>query len=181
MKKPIITLGIVLGLLTSGLAQAQVPDRPRSALEVGPDADIWFLQYNFRPDPNSEFMVGVVYLNTAIAHLIPYPGVEQIYAVEAGYRYFLIAGLHAEVTVLPQLVDCWEQGAGTRTVGWGLATEVRAGYQFDFVTFGQPWYLNLQWFAGYHWVNPKPAAFQQVDGGSFYTSPVPMFLFGFRF
>ncbi len=163
-------------------ANAQDAAKPQSrwALEFGPDIDIYFLQAALRASPRDELVLGAIYMNTAIAGLIPYPGEEQIYAFELGWRHFFWKGLHAEILLLPEWVVSREIGAGSPSAGFDLVPELRAGWQFNFKSWGVQWYLTLQWFAGYRLLNPKPASFKAVDGGSFYTSPIPMFLFGLR-
>jgi len=62
-----------------------------------------------------------------------------------------------------------------------VSYEIRLGYLFNFDIFDVPFYVNCQWFCGYYLYNPKPQSFVEVDGGSFYISPVPMFLIGIKF
>ncbi len=159
-----------------------------SALEIGPDIDIFFLQYNRKISAVDELVFGIAYQNSEITRMIAYPGSQQLFSLEAAYRRFIWEGFHVEGLILPQYLSCYENVNGKYTHGFGLVVELRLGYQFNFVSWEVPWYLSLQLFAGYRLINPKPQSFIHVDMGSFsadngkfYTAPVPMFLFGFRF
>lgn len=153
----------------------------RYSLEIGPDYDIYFIQFCRKISSRDEIVLGVSYLNSSIGNLLGYPGDEQLYALELGYRRYLWRNLHVEFQILPQYVTCNDTIAQKSYSGFGLASEIRFGYLFNFNIFDVPFYINFQWFCGYYLCNPKPQSFIEVDGGSFYISPVPMFLAGIRF
>ena len=153
----------------------------RYSLEIGPDYDIYFIQFCHKFSSRDEIVLGVFYLNSSIGNLLGYPGDEQLYTLELGYRRYLWRNLHVEFQILPQYVTCNDTIAQKSYSGFGLASEIRFGYLFNFNIFDVPFYINFQWFCGYYLCNPKPQSFIEVDGGSFYISPVPMFLAGIRF
>lgn len=153
----------------------------RYSLEIGPDYDIYFIQFCSKFSSRDEIVLGVSYLNSSIGNLLGYPGDEQLYALELGYRRYLWRNLHVEFQILPQYATCNDTIAQKSYSGLGLASEIRFGYLFNFNIFDVPFYINFQWFCGYYLCNPKPQSFIEVDGGSFYISPVPMFLAGIRF
>jgi len=129
----------------------------------------------------TQIVLGVSYLNSSIGNLLRYPGGEQLYVLELGYRKYLWRNLHLELQILPQYVTCNDTIAQKSYSEFGLASEIRLGYLFNFDIFDVPFYVNCQWFCGYYLYNPKPQSFVEVDGGSFYISPVPMFLIGIKF
>lgn len=153
----------------------------RNSLEIGPDYDIYFIQFCRKFSSRDEIILGGCYLNSSIGNILGYPGDEQLYALELGYRRYLWRNLHLELQVLPQYVTCNDTIAQKSSNGFGLASEIRLGYLFDFNIFDIPFYINFQWFCGYYLYNPKPQSFIEVDGGPFYISPIPMFLVGIRF
>jgi len=153
----------------------------RNSLEIGPDYDIYFIQFCRKFSSHDEIVLGVSYLNSSIGNLLGYPGDEQLYALEFGYRRYLWRNLHIEFQILPQYVTCNDTIVQKSYNGFGLASEIRLGYLFNFNIFDVPFYINFQWFCGYYLCNPKPQSFKEVDGGSCYISPVPMFLVGIRF
>ena len=153
----------------------------RNSLEIGPDYDIYFIQFCRKFSSRDEIVLGVSYLNSSIGNLLGYPGDEQLYALELGYRRYLWRNLHLEFQILPQYVTCNDTIVQKSYNGFGLASEIRLGYLFNFNISEVPFYINFQWFCGYYLCNPKPQSFIEVDGGSFYISPIPMFLVGIRF
>lgn len=165
---------------------AQVNDSVNKAelknfVDVGPMGDIFIVQYGRALSESAEFVVGASYTNPAVLGVIKYPGTEEIYTLELGYRRYLWKNLHGELQLDPQYFICVDTTENKSYKGFGLTTEIRLGYRFDFNIKEVPFFVNLQWFAGYHIVNPKPESFQEVDGGSFYISPIPMFFLGARF
>jgi hypothetical protein len=153
----------------------------RNSLEIGPDYDIYFIQFCRKFSSRDEIVLGLSYLNSSIGNFLGYPGDEQLYALELGYRKYLCKNLHLEFQILPQYVTCYDNIIQKSYDRFGLASEIRLGYLFDFDIFDIPFYINLQWFCGYYLYNPKPQSFVEVDGGPFYISPVPMFLIGIKF
>ena len=153
----------------------------RNSLEIGPDYDIYFIQFCRKFSSRDEIVLGVSYLNSSIGNLLGYPGNEKLYALEFGYRRYLWRNLHMEFQILPQYVTCKDTIVQKSYNGFGLASEIRLGYLFNFNIFDIPFYINFQWFCGYYLCNPKPQSFIEVDGGAFYISPVPMFLLGTKF
>ena len=153
----------------------------RNSLEIGPDYDIYFIQFCRKFSSRDESILGVSYLNSSIGNLLGYPGDEQLYALELGYRKYLWRNLHLEFQILPQYVTCYDNIIQKSYNEFGLASEIRLGYLFNFDIFDIPFYINLQWFCGYYLYNPKPQSFIEVDEGSSYISPVPMFLIGIKF
>lgn len=153
----------------------------RNSLELGPMGDIYMLQYVHKINPNAELVVGGGYLNTAILNLIKYPGINKVTYIEAGYRRYFWRNLNAELQVMPTYVNCNDTIEQKIYKGIGLNAEIRAGYRFEFLIRRMPFFIHLQWFAGYAIVNPKPDSFQAVDGGSFYISPIPIILLGCKF
>lgn len=152
-----------------------------NAIELGPDLDIYFLRFARMVSPKDELAIGAIYHNTDIMDMIAYPGSVEAFALEAGYRRYLWRGLHAEAALLPQYTICRDTAGEELSSGLGVAVEARLGYRFAFRLAGVDWLFNLQFFAGYRLIDPKPASFVEVDGGAFYVSPVPMFMLGFRF
>lgn len=152
-----------------------------NSISIGPMGDIFIVQYGRKISETNELIVGVSYTNPAILNVIQYPGTEQIFTLELGYRRYLWRNLHAEIQIDPQFFNCKDSIENKTYNGFGLTPEIRFGYRFDFKIKKLPLFLNLQWFAGYHIINPKPKSFQDVDGGSFYISPIPMFFLGIRF
>lgn len=54
----------------------------RNSLEIGPDYDIYFIQFCRKFSSRDEIVLGVSYLNSSIGNLLEYPGDEQLYALE---------------------------------------------------------------------------------------------------
>ena len=152
-----------------------------NSINIGPMGDIFILQYSRLFSEKNEFVVGASYTNPAILNIIQYPGTAQIYTLELGYRRYLWRNLHAEFQLDPQYFFCTDTLENKDYNGFGLTPEIRLGYRFDFRIARIPFHLNIQWFAGYHIINPKPKSFQEVDGGSFYISPIPMLFLGVKF
>jgi len=178
-KKVVIAamIACIAGLVSYAETVSDAVPATRS-VEFGPDGDIFFVQYGRALSPSDEIVFGAVYLDSTLLDLLDYPGEERLVALEAGYRRYLLAHLHVEVDILPQYVAYRDDTTESDGGRFGLAGEVRVGYRFDFRLFNAPLFLRLQWFAGYYLANPKPESFIAVDGGSFYTSFVPMFLLG---
>lgn len=177
---------IVLILLNAHITGAQSTESvpisdQKNLLALGPMGDIFIFQYSRNLATNAEFVTGVSYTNPAILNVIRYPGTEQIFTIELGYRKYLWRNLHVEIQIDPQYFDCTDTVEHKAYRGLGLTPELRLGYRFDFRLFHRPLFFNLQWFAGYHLINPKPKSFRDVDGGSGYLSPVPMFFLGIKF
>jgi hypothetical protein len=78
----------------------------------------------------------------------------------------------------PQYFLCYEEVERKDYNDFGLTAEMRFGYKFDFKS---EFFINLQFFGGYHIINPKPDSFKEVDGSSLYLSPIPMFFLGYKF
>lgn len=152
-----------------------------NSIEIGPMGDIYMLQYARKISSKSEIVTGGGYLNTAILDLIKYPGINKVGYIEAGYRRYLWKNLNAEFQFMPSYVSCNDTIEQKITKGFGLTTELRMGYRFEFNIRDIPLFIHLQWFAGYMIINPKPQSFIDVDGGSFYISPIPIILLGFKF
>ncbi|MCK9558957.1 MAG: hypothetical protein PHC43_04975 [Candidatus Marinimicrobia bacterium] len=152
-----------------------------NAIAIGPMGDIFIVQYGRKISKTNELIVGASYTNPEILNVIKYPGTEQILTLELGYRKYLWRNLHAEIQIDPQYFNCKDTIENKTYNGFGLTPEIRLGYRFDFKIKKLPLFINLQWFAGYHLINPKPERFKKVDGGSLYISPIPMFFIGLKF
>ncbi|MBN2280791.1 MAG: hypothetical protein JXQ65_09430 [Candidatus Marinimicrobia bacterium] len=152
-----------------------------NSIDFGPMGDIFIVQYGRKISETNELIVGVSYTNPKILNVIQYPGTEQILTLELGYRKYLWRNLHAEIQIDPQYFNCKDTIKNKTYNGFGLTPEIRYGYRFDFKIKKLPLFINLQWFVGYHLINPKPESFKKVDGGSLYISPIPMFFLGLRF
>lgn len=152
-----------------------------NSINISPMGDIFILQYNRMFAEKNELIIGASYTNPAVLDLIQYPGSEQIFTMELGCRRYLWKNLHAELQIDPQYFICRDTNENKDYNGFGLTPEIRIGYRFEFKVAKVPLCLNLQWFAGYHVVNPKPQSFQDVDGGSLYYSPIPMLFLGLKF
>lgn len=152
-----------------------------NSINIGPMGDIYIIQYGKKICDKNELILGASYTNPAILNVIQYPGKEQIYTMELGFRHYFWKNLHAEIQLDPQYFLCKDTIENKDYNGFGLTPEIRFGYRFDFKIAKIPFHLNIQWFAGYHIINPKPKSFQDVDGGSFYISPIPMFFLGVKF
>ncbi len=150
------------------------------AVELFTLGDIYLVQYERLINGFDALILGAIYQNTKLLPLIDYPGSEQHLALEIGYRRYLWRGLHAEIQINPQYVECFGESGGLLASGFGLVFELRLGYRFDFNLGRLPLLVNLQFFGGWRAVNPKPQSFVDVDGGDFYLSPVPMILVGLR-
>ncbi|MFC2090352.1 hypothetical protein ACFLT1_06205 [Bacteroidota bacterium] len=153
----------------------------KNSIEIGPMGDIYMLQYGHKLTPKDEIVLGGGYLNTAILDLIKYPGINKVFFLEAGYRRYLWRNLNAEFQIMPNYTSCNDTIEQKIYNGIGFTTEIRLGYRFEFNIKEMPFLIHLQWFAGYMIINPKPQSFVDVDGGSFYISPIPIILLGFRF
>jgi len=184
MKNTILLLSVIIISLSNIDAQNnrnnQI-DSVSNSINIGPMGDIFILQYGKKISDKDVLIFGVSYTNPAILNVIQYPGTEQIYTLELGYRRYIWRGLHAEFQLDPQYFLCTDTVENKDYNGFGLTPELRFGYRFDFRIAKVPFHFNIQWFAGYHIINPKPKSFQVVDGGSFYFSPIPMFFFGIKF
>jgi hypothetical protein len=152
-----------------------------NTINIGPMGDIFIIQYGRKISETNELIVGASYTNPEILNVIQYPGTEQIFTLELGYRIFLWRQLHAEIQIDPQYFYCKDTVENKTYNGFGLTPEIRFGYRFDFTIKKLPLFINLQWFAGYHLINPKPESFKELDGGSHYISPIPMFFLGIKF
>lgn len=152
-----------------------------NSFDISPMGNIFIVQYGRKISKNSELILGTSYTNPAILNVIQYPGTEQIFTLELGYRRYFWRNLHAEIQIDPQYFNCEDTTENKIYNGFGLTPEIRMGYRFDFSIRKTSLFLNLQWFAGYHLINPKPESFKDIDGGSFYISPIPMFFLGIRF
>lgn len=161
--------------------QVETITTPKRSIELGPMGDIYMLQFTQTLKPRNELVLGVGYLNTAILSLIEYPGINQIYFGEVGYRHFLWRNLNIEAQLLPQYAHCNDTISNKVTQGFGLTGEIRMGYRFEFNIGKLPSFVHLQWFMGYPFINPRPQSFIDVDGGEFYISPIPMFFWGVKF
>lgn len=189
MKKNCISIGILLILIFSLNTQqtyGQSVDNNsfnnyRNSIEIGPMGDIYMLQFTRKITSKDEIVLGGGYLNTSILDLIKYPGINKVSFVETGYRRYLWRNLNAEFQLMPSYVNCNDTIEQKITKGFGLTTELRLGYRFEFDIKEIPFLIHLQWFAGYMLINPKPQSFIDVDGGSFYISPIPVILLGFKF
>ncbi len=153
----------------------------KRTIGIGPMGDIFIIQFGQKISIKDELIIGASYTNPVIINVIQYPGTEQIFTLELAYRRYLWKNLHLELQFDPQYFNCRDTVESKTYNGFGLTPEIRFGYRFDFKIKRIPLSFNLQWFAGYHLINPKPKSFQEVDGGSFYISPIPMFFFGYRF
>jgi hypothetical protein len=153
----------------------------RNSIEIGPMGDIYMLQYARRVSSYDEIVIGGGYLNTAILDLIKYPGINKVSFLETGYRRYVWRNLNAEFQIMPTYAMCSDTVEQKTYQGFGLNTEIRLGYRFEFHLRNIPFLINFQWFAGYSIINPKPESFIEVDGGHFYFSPIPIILLGFQF
>ena len=153
----------------------------KKAIGIGPMGDIFIIQFGQKISMKDELIIGASYTNPAILNVIQYPGTEEIFTLELGYRRYFWKNLHFELQFDPQYFNCRDTSENKTYKRFGLTPEIRFGYRFDFKIKTIPLFFNLQWFAGYHIINPKPKSFQDVDGGSFYISPIPMFFLGYRF
>ncbi|MFC2129374.1 hypothetical protein ACFLQX_01195 [Bacteroidota bacterium] len=177
----ILTFSLNIQLVYGQSVHKESINDHRNSIEIGPMGDIYMLQYVRRITPYDEIVVGGGYLNTAILDLIKYPGINKVAFLETGYRRYLWRNLNAEFQLMPSYVNCNDTIAQTITKGFALSTELRLGYRFEFSIKEIPFLIHLQWFAGYMIINPKPESFIDVDGGSFYISPIPIILLGFKF
>ncbi len=158
-----------------------IPKQFKHSFDIGPMGDIFILQYGYTFSRNNEIIVGLSYTNPSVLKAIKYPGYEEILTLELGYRRYLWKHLHAEIQLDPQYFKCQDTIANKIYHGFGITTEIRFGYRFDFEIAQIPFFLNLQLFSGFHIINPKPKSFQNIDKGSMYISPIPMFFLGYKF
>lgn len=94
--------------------------------------DIFIIQYGRKNSDTNELIIGLSYTNPKILNIIQYPGTEQIFTLELGYRLFLWKNLHAEIQIDPQYFNCKDTSAQKPYNGFGLTPEIRFGYRFDF-------------------------------------------------
>ena len=184
MDKNLGKLFTCLMFLTCYLSiNAQPIDKPnlQHSVSIGPLGDIFILQYSHLLLNNDEFIIGASYTNPGILNMIKYPGNEEIYTLELGYRKYLYKGLNIEIQLDPQYFLCHYTVENKNYNGFGLTTEIRFGYRLDFKISNLLFFINGQFFGGYHLINPKPRAFQEIDGGSYYISPIPMVFLGIKF
>ena len=179
----IIVLGVLLFPVLAGADEGSgYSNMKKNALEFGPLIDIYFLRYGRMISLQDEVTLGLVYHNTAIGNMIPYPGNLWTVDWELGYRRYLWRGLYLEASVLPQWVVCNDTTAGIIYQGFDTALEGRLGYRFTFNLAGIIWLVNLQFFAGYRILDPRPLSFVSAGGGRFYPEiPIPMLLLGVQF
>jgi len=182
MKQIIFTITLLFVFISAYAQQKEnIAESKNNSISLGPMGDIFIAQYGRKITAKDEFIIGASYTNPDILKMIEYPGTEQIYTLELGYRRYLWRNLNVEIQLDPQYFQCVDLVENKEYNGFGLTPEVRFGYRFDFNVAQIPFFINLQWFAGYHLINPKPQSFQDIDGGSFYVSPIPMFFLGFKF
>ena len=159
----------------------------KNSIDIGPDGEIYFIHYGRKLTAKDEIVIGSSYFNPSILNMIQYPGTLRSYTLELGCRKYLWRNIHLELQMDPQYVTCKDTVAQESYNGFGLVSEIRFGYRFDLNILKVPFFINIQWFAGYQLINVKPQSFRKVDakgwgmGESYYISPIPMFLLGIRF
>ncbi len=182
----VLLCAICPGGLVSQEAESTVPaERGKNSIEIFPVFEINMLQYGRRLSPRDELVFGILYYNPSVMNAFKYPGTQQVFAVEAGYRRYLWKGLNLEWQLYPTYSICEDRTTDTVIAGFGLATELRLGYKWKFELFELPLYINMQFFATYHLLNSRPQNFvdRDIEAGTYplALSPIPMIFLGMDF